>query len=155
MPETLASGHLLLFRAEPPPITPIHLAPRPESRRLPRPSPTRTRTLLTCSPTPSSNGSSLSPSPPPHPDTCAPAGQTVDAVARLRAKRRGPRGARGCGGAACRRVTVRESGPEPAGRASARGARVGQARACARRGRAREGVCAAEAAPYSRVTQRS
>lgn len=114
------------------PSPPFTWLPVPSPDGCPRPPPTSTRPPLTCSPTPSSNGSSPSPSPPSHPGTCAPARQTVHAVARLRAKRRGPRGPRGCGGAECRRVTVRESGPEPAGRARVRGEP-----AWARRGRVR------------------
>lgn len=59
-----------------------------------------------------------------------------------RAKRRVPRGSCGCKSDVCTRVTARTALSRPARERVRGGVREWQPRACARRGRAREGVCA-------------
>lgn len=133
VPETLAGRYLLQFRGRcPPPFPPFTWPPHPELRWLPPPS-------FLSHPSPHSPVSHsefkrrlpLSPLPPPPPYLRP---SRADGARRRErgAKKQGPRGARRCGGDARRRVTVRSSGPEPAGRARVRGEP-----AWARRGRVR------------------
>lgn len=122
----------------------IHLAPQPELRPvLPLASFPSLPHLL-----PHPEFKRLLPLLPPRPRTCAPAGQEMlgcAAVAWRGAKRPGPSRSPGRKGAVCTRVTVPAARSGPAPERVRGGARVCQPRACAGRGRAREGVCAAEA----------